>query len=410
MSENADAIAKWGFTEFVQNGVKNANVYEDVPRLEGTSDAVIRVDGRELVNFGSCAFLGIQNDPRVLEHFKNATDRYGIVVGGSRATQGVSIAHKDLEGLLAQATGMQSAITFGSGMLANVGFVTAMGAKLSMGKDTSVNNTDTVFVLDRYSHWSLFRAVEHLRFGQTLFTFKHNDAKHLDEQLKRLAGRKVVVVFESVYSADGSVAPVGDILDACERHGAVSYIDDANGFFVYGTDDRPYAQEYRDMRRADFVMVSFSKAIGLEGGGIAGSADAIHAFDVLSGTSMFTAAMQPPTASTAAYIMRTLMNDHSIVDGYLAQVAKFRTGLEEIGCTISPTPTYIISVFIGHDSTAERVRQEFINRGFLIPVIRYPAVKRNEAVMRLMPYGRHTGEQVDNFLQTLAEVKSEYGF
>lgn len=410
MSKNADAIAKWGFTEFVRNGIRNANVYEDVPRLDGTSDAVVRIGGRELVNFASCAFLGIQNDRRVLEHFQNATDRYGIVVGGSRATQGVSRAHKELEELLAEITGMESAISFGSGMLANLGFITAMGARLSMGKDTSVNNADTVFVLDRFSHWSLFKATEHLRFGHTLHTFKHNDAKHLDEVLNGLAGRKVVVVFESVYSADGSVAPVGDIVDVCQRHGAISYIDDANGFLVYGPDHGPYAQEYRDMRRADFVMVSFSKAVGLEGGGIAGPADAIHAFDVLSGTSMFTAAMQPPTASTAVYIMRTLRGDHSIVDEYLARVEKFRASLEGLGCTLSPTPTYIISVLIGHDDTAERVRREFIRRGFLVPVIRYPAVKRNEAVMRLMLYGRHTDAQVDGFVQTLAEVKSEYGF
>ncbi|MEZ0093526.1 aminotransferase class I/II-fold pyridoxal phosphate-dependent enzyme [Streptacidiphilus sp. EB129] len=410
MSENDSAIRTWGFTEFVRNGVASGNVYQDIPRLDGASDAVVSIEGRRLVNFASINFLGLQHDPTVLRRFKDAADVYGIATGGSRATQGVCRPHQEVERLLCEATGKERAISFASGLLANLGFVTAMGARLSMGRGTSVDNSDTVFVLDRYSHWSLFKATEHLEFGKTLVTFRHNDPKDLERHLERLAGRKVVVIFESVYSADGTVAPIGDLVDVCARHGAVSFVDDANGFLVYGPEHRPFAEEYRAMRRADFVMVSFSKSVGLEGGAVAGPADAIHAFDVLSGTSMFTAAMQPPTADAAAYIMRRLMDDHSVVDGYLARVADFRRRLEQTGCTVSPTRTYVISVFIGKGETAEQVRQEFIERGYLVPVFRYPAVKKGESVMRLMLNARHTEEQVDGFVQTLAEVRREYGF
>ena len=171
------------------------------------------------------------------------------------------------------------------------GLSSCHGTRFSKSEDCSIDNRDTVFVLDRDSHWNLRKGVEWFPLNQQLFYFRHNDPAHLKEILAKLTGAKVVVIFESVYSTDGSIAPMGDLIDVCERYGAISYVDDANGFFIYGPSHRPFAQEFAHLQRATFIMVSLSKAIGLEGGAIMGPSDAIRAFELLSGTSIFTAAI-----------------------------------------------------------------------------------------------------------------------
>lgn len=267
-----------------------------------------------------------------------------------------------------------------------------------------------MFVLDRDSHRSLWKAVEGLGYGKRVFAFRHNDPEDLRRVLSRVTAAKVVVVFESVYSADGGMAPAAEILDLCERRGAVSFVDDANGFMIYGPAHRPFAAEYRHIhRRADFVMVSFSKAVGLEGGAIAGPAAAVRSFEVLSGTSMFTAAMQPPTAAVAAEIVRRLDREPGIVDGYLEKVAKVRERLADIGCPPSPTGTYIVSVPVDDDVAVE-LHRAFLDRGYLVPVFFYPAVRRNRSLIRLIIGDGHTEEQIDGFVSTLAAFKAEFGF
>lgn len=320
-------------------------------------------------------------------------------------TQGVCRPHHELEEEIRRTTGKERAISFASGLLANLGFVNGMTQAMDLGGDVEVNNRDTVLVLDRDVHWSLWKAVEGLEYGKRAFVFRHNDPQDLRRVLARLTAEKVVVVFESVYSADGSMAPVEQLLDICEQHGAVSFVDDANGYLVYGPEHRSWARESAAIReRADFVMVSLSKAVGLDGGVLAGPERAVRAFELLSGTSMYTAALQPPTAYTAARLIRLLDRDHGIVDDYLERVARFQRRLVDMGSPPVPTGTYITSVPVGDDEKANALRERFLERGYLVPMFSYPAVPRNKATMRLLLHANHSEEQIDAFLDTLTEL------
>lgn len=147
-----------------------------------------------------------------------------------------------------------------------------------------------------------------------------------------------MVGFETVYSADGSVAPVGEILDLCEEFGAVSFADDANGFMVYGNGSHRFAQEYEDLRRCTFVSVSFGKGVGLSGGALLGPADAIDAFTYLSGTSMFTTNLQPPTAGAIVTVLRRMLADPSLMEKYLDRIDDLRERLIASGATINRCP------------------------------------------------------------------------
>ncbi|MGW8846983.1 aminotransferase class I/II-fold pyridoxal phosphate-dependent enzyme [Streptomyces xiamenensis] len=407
-SPPTDRLAPWSFAEFV-----DANGHEMVTRppvIDGVVGPTIVRDGRELVNFASINFLDLGQRLSLTREFTDAAHTYGLTTGGSRMTQGVCRPHQVLEESIARQTGKERALTFATGLLANIGFVHAMSHSARFDDALQVHNRDTVFVLDRDSHWSLWKAVEGLEYGRSVHAFRHNDVADLARVLGRVRSRKVVVIIESVYSADGSMAPVTDLLDECDRHGAISMVDDANGFMLYGPSHRPFAAEYAAIReRADFVMVSLSKAVGLEGGALAGPAHAIDAFEVLSGTSMFTAAMQPPTAHVAGRTIEALANDPSIVDDYLARADRLRAGMHEMGMPTTPAASYMLSVPIGDDDAAMTMREWFVKDGYLVPVFCYPAVPRNQALLRLIPHAGHTEEQVDGFLHTLASYRRRLG-
>ncbi|RJQ81298.1 aminotransferase class I/II-fold pyridoxal phosphate-dependent enzyme [Amycolatopsis panacis] len=409
LSLTGSALAKWGFSEWVESSVQSNELY-DPPVLNGANDAIVDVEGRELVNFSGIGILGWQREPDVLANFTAAAAEYGLVTGGSRMTAGVSHPHRDLESLLCEITGKERALTFASGLLANFGFVNAMSARFSFAGGVGVDNSDMVFVLDRSSHWSMWKAAEKFNLGRNLLTFRHNDTDHLRKVLEKVRGRRVVVGFEVVYSDDGTVAPVGEILDLCEEFNAVSYVDDATGFMVYGNSQRRFAQEYEDLRRVTFLMMSFAKSVGLEGGALVGPADAMQAFEMLSGYSIFTAAIQPPTASAIAYVLRRMLQNPTVINDYLDRVDWLRTQLTRIGCTINATPSYVTSIVIGSDEVAAQLRVDFAERGYLVPIFRYPAMKKNHAVIRLLLNARSSREHLDGFIETLAELKRKYGF
>jgi hypothetical protein len=237
------ALDKWGFAEGVRACEELGLIPGRLPLLEGASDAVVRVDGRELVNVAGIDLLGWQHDPGVLACFSQAVQRFGLVTGGSRVSQGVTLAHRELEGIVRASYAKESAISFASGLLANIGFIHAVSTRLALSESFEVDFSDTVFVFDRDCHWSLWKAAEKQAARDRVLAFRHNDPGDLRAILEGRPGDRVVVGFETVYSVDGSVAPIGEILDLCEEHGAVSYADDANGFMIYGPKRGPFARE-----------------------------------------------------------------------------------------------------------------------------------------------------------------------
>jgi 8-amino-7-oxononanoate synthase len=401
----------WGFKRFVKNAVDEGFFYDLLTTTKPVGPTIC-YKNREMINFASINILDLHNEQDVLQHFYAACGTYGLTTGGSRVTQGVCQAHADMEQELCRFTGKERALSFASGLLANIGFVNAMTSKFNFSPTCNINNSDTIFVMDRDCHWSLWKAASHLEFGEQLFAFKHNNVKDLNRVLAKIhkSHKKVIVVFESVYSADGSVAPMEGILDTCEKYNALSFVDDANGFLIYGPENRLFAKEFAAMKRATFVMVSFSKAVGLEGGAIAGPKEYIHGFEVLSGTSLFTAAIQPPTASTIQYIMLKLKAHPEIMDHYLVRSLKLRQDLEDRGFVLNDTPSYIISVMIGNDEKAVRVYDEFLQAGFIVPMFRYPAVKPDHALIRIMINAHHTEEQLDKLVSVLERLKAKYEF
>jgi len=401
--DNIHSKDRWGFKSFVEHSKQEGFLREPVV-MQGMSGPRIIRDGQQHVNFSGINYLGWQQDPEVLDAFCDSVKRYGLSTGGSRATQGICEPHYRLETLLSKLHGKDKTLTFASGLLANIGFINAITAKFNFSAKCGIDNHDAVLIFDHDCHWSLWKAASHLKYGEQLFAFKHNDPDDLERLLRRVGDRKAIVVFESIYSSGGSIAPIGTILDLCERYGALSYIDDANCFMVYGEPQRAFYNEVRHVTRADFVMVSLSKAVGLEGGAISANAEYIDAFEILSGTSIFTAAIQPPTADVAASIIQRLHDEPAIMDGYLQKSERFRRRLLEAGLQLNETPSYITSVLLGSDSQAEKVRVMLEKQHYCVPIFRYPAVKLNQALIRLILHKDHADSEIEQFIHSLTNA------
>ncbi|QKW38469.1 pyridoxal phosphate-dependent aminotransferase family protein [Actinomadura sp. NAK00032] len=402
-------MAKWGFSDGVRMVREAGLMPADVPAIDGANGTVVHIAGRRFINFRCVDFLGWQHDEDVVAHFTDAARTYGLANGGSRA-QAISRPLREIERQVCEIYGKESAITFASGMLATVGFVHAMTSKIQVTSTITADFSDVVFLMDRACHWSMWKAVEKMQPGRQLFSFGHNDVERLRTLLARHQGKRVIVGFQSVYSGDGSVAPIGAITDLCAEYDAVSYVDDANGFMVYDHETGPYTDEFRKLSQATFVMTSFTKAIGMVGGAIAGPADAAKVIEYFSGTSMFTAALQPPTASTIAHIIGRSREDRQRVDDYLSMVAWFREQLISVGCDLNDNPSYIISIHVGDERVAEVVRCELQEHGYLVSVFRYPAAERGKALLRIIPNLRHSKEHMEGLADTLKLLKGKYQF
>jgi 8-amino-7-oxononanoate synthase len=402
------AAPAWRFGEFAE-GLRQIGLGH-MPHTEGMSGIPeVMMGGRKLVNFAPVNFLNLHSREDVMGVFTDAARTYGLATGGARISQGVTKPHVDMEAELCRILGKERAVGYATGLVANIGFIHGMSKSIKWTDGLEMDHSDVVFVYDRESHWSLWKAADHLKYGERLFSFKHNNAEDLEKVLQRLQGKRVVVVFESVYSLDGSVAPMHDIVDVCERYGALSFVDDANGFLVYGPAHRPFAEEYAGMLRSTFIMVSLKKAVGLEGGLIVGPSDPIFSLELLGMTSAFTAQVQPPTAATAAYAMRLLTQDEpKIVDNYLDRVEKFRGLLSEEGVRLYPTPSIMTSLHVGSEEKGMRLKAKFLEHGYRIPIYVFPAAKKNNSVMRLILNASHTDEHIDGFMTLLRKFKGEF--
>lgn len=400
----------WSNHKFLKDSEASGYLYQEVPIMDGMSGSRIWRNGQELINLAGINFLGLQEDKKFLELFCNKVHQYGLATGGSRLTQGVSLPHLQLEQKMNQIWGKEYTLTFATGALANIGFINAMTAYFEFDGNTKIDNRDTVFVLDKDCHWSLWNPISKLKYGSQVFAFKHNNLEDLEKVLQKIKSKKIVVVFETVYSSDGSVAPIAKLLDICERYGALSYVDDANGFMIYGTQNRPFYEDYKALSKATFIMVSFSKAIGIEGGAISGPTEFVKSFELLSGTSLFTATMQPATAATNLEIIEYLQNNPQIMDNYLKRCLRLRETLINSGFRLNTTPSYITSIHIGKDEVAEQVRRDLLVRGYCIPIFRYPAVKRGQALIRLMLNNQHTESDLNKFIRDIKQVQEKYKF
>jgi 8-amino-7-oxononanoate synthase len=371
--------------------------------LEGQAGPVVEMEGRERLMLGGNNYLGLTGDPRVKAAARDALERYGTGVTGSRFMNGTLPIHLELERDLADWTGDDDALVFSAGYLANVGCIA-----------TLLGPEDTV-ICDSGDHASILDAVSMAR--ARIRPFRHGRLDKLETMLERSEsdGGGVLVVVDGVFSMEGDLADVPAIAELCGRHGARLMVDEAHGIGVLGQRGTGACELYGVEDRVDLRMGTFSKSLASSGGFISGPAEVIDFLRVQSRAFMFTASAVPAAVGAALGALRIIRSEEGpqLMERVLDNARYLRTGLAELGYQVleptrlpdgSELVTPIVPVIVGDDWKAVLLWKALYDADVYVNVALYPAVQRGGALLRTSVMASHEREHLDRALEAFERV------
>lgn len=351
----------------------------------------VRYGGRVCLNFCSNDYLGLAGDERLVAAFKSALDRYGTGAGASQLVSGYTSPQAELEARLAEFTGRERALVFGSGYLANLGTVSALA-----GRDTWIS-------LDRLAHASLVDSVVLSR--ARLRRFAHNDVQALDQIISDNDYEKKLVLTESVFSMEGDQAPLAEMAAICRRHAALLYVDDAHGFGVIGHQGRGgVVQAGLDEASVPLMMATFGKALGVSGAFIAGPARLIDSILQHARTLIYTTALPPAQAVAIEQALTIVAAEEWRREHLRNLIDRWRAGADRLGLPLLPSETAIQPLIIGSPEKTLALSAALLERGFFVTPIRPPTVPEGSARLRITLTAAHQSAQVDRLLAALSEL------
>jgi len=358
--------------------------------LDHGGGPMVSREGREFVNFASNDYLGLSRHPRVIEAMIEGTRRFGTGSTASRLVCGSLRAHHELEEALAIAKGAEAALAFSSG------YATAMGCIPAI-----VGKGDWV-LLDRLSHACLVDAAR--LSGATVRVFPHNHVERLAGLLRtiRSANRqgRILVITESVFSMDGDVCPLREIVEFCEMHDALLWLDEAHAVGVIGPHGLGLVQQAGVAGRVHFQMGTLGKALGVAGGYLAAPRAWIDL--MVNRSRAFVYSTAPPPALACAAREALEISCSAVGD---ALRARLRAHLELLGCPGHPSA--ILPVVLGTNPAAMGAASELAEHGFLVPAIRYPTVPRGTARLRVSLSASHQPESVARLAEALGTYRCD---
>jgi 8-amino-7-oxononanoate synthase len=357
--------------------------------------AVVEVAGRRLVNLCSNDYLGLASDPRLVRAAIQATERAGAGSGAARLVAGDLPIHGELEARLAALKGSGAALLFSSGYHANLGVIAALAER-----------EDEVFS-DRLNHASIVDGC--LLSRATLRRYPHRDAAALDDLLRASRARRKLVVTDAVFSMDGDAAPLAEIADACGRHGAMLYVDEAHSTGVLGPTGAGLAEALGVTHRVDVLMGTLGKALGSFGAFVCGEPRLRELLVSRARTFIFTTALPPAACGAALAALDVLRDEPSRRERLMALFGRMKAGLEALGFPLPTVVAPIFPVVLGEERVALEASRRLRERGFFVRAIRPPTVPPGTSRLRVTLTAGHTEAQVDGFLGALAEVLRELG-
>jgi 8-amino-7-oxononanoate synthase len=373
--------------------------------VEAEPGPIALMEGRERITLGSNNYLGLTGDERVKQAAREALETYGTGLTGSRFMNGTTPLHLELERELADWMGTEDALVFTAGYLANVGCIA-----------TLVGPQDTV-ICDSGDHASILDAVSMSR--ARIRPFRHNRLDKLEKMLERAAddGGGVLVVVDGVFSMEGDLAPVPDIVRLCREHGARLMVDEAHGVGVLGETGTGACELFGAGGDVDLRMGTFSKSLASCGGFIAGSSEVIDFLRVQSRAFMFTASAVPAAIGAALAALRIIRSEEGrdLMAQALDNARYLHRGLSELGFEVVPPTTMpdgseivtpIVPVVIGDDWKAVLFWKALYEAGLYTNVALYPAVPRGGALLRTSVMATHEREHLDQALDIFQRAYS----
>lgn len=371
-------------------------VFQEHRRVVGefpVSVAVTSQGERTVTVWCSNDYLGMGQHPEVLAAMKDAVDIYGAGAGGTRNISGNHSPIVALEKELAALHGKEAALVFGCGYLANLSTLAALGRLLP----------GCVIVSDEMNHASMIQGINASRAEKRIFC--HNDVRHLEEILRSIPkSRCKVVAFESVYSMDGDIAPIREIVELCERYGAMSYLDEVHAVGIYGATGAGVAERDGLGDRIDLVQGTLAKAFGVIGGYVAGSAVMIDAIRSHANGFIFTSALPPSVAAAALASVRHLRRSKTERQALHEKSDRLRRMLREKRIPFLDGPSHIVPVMVGDPVKCKALCDYLIEKhAIYLQPINYPTVPRGTERLRITATPVHTDKMMQDLVTGLEQ-------
>lgn len=374
----------------------NYRVFADLERRCGSFPrAANHKDGqvRDVTVWCSNDYLGMGQNETVVKAMVEAVQTCGTGAGGTRNISGTNHHHLLLEQELADLHGKEAALLFTSGYVSNWAALSTLGSRIP----------NAVILSDEKNHASMIEGIRHSRADKVLW--KHNDWRDLDRKLHAVGDRPKIVAFESVYSMDGDIAPIREIVEVCEAHGALSYIDEVHAVGMYGPHGGGVTEELGLAHRIDLIEGTLGKAFGCVGGYITGSAALCDFVRSFASGFIFTTALPPAVAAAAAASIRHLKQSDEERRLQKRNVAKLRAKLDRAGIPHMENDSHIIPVMIG-DPVKCRMISNILMDDWAIYVqpINYPTVPKGTERLRITPGPLHSDADIDHLVTALASL------
>ncbi|MEH0194304.1 5-aminolevulinate synthase [Caulobacter sp. CCNWLY153] len=389
-SRFADSLAKL-------RAERRYRVFREISREAGAFPSAVwnSPDGpRAITVWCSNDYLGMSRHPSVIDAMASTARRQGVGAGGTRNLSGTSGAIVALERELADLHRKEAALVFTSGYVANQTCLATLGTLLP----------GVVFLSDAGNHNSIIEGVR--RAGGAKRIFRHNDLDHLRELLSQIPrDRPKVIVFESVYSMEGDIAPIEAICDLAAEHGAFTYLDEVHAVGLYGPRGGGVAERDGQMSRIDLIQGTLGKGFGVVGGYVAGARDVVDAVRSHAPGFVFTTALPPALCAAAAASVRTLKLDDQARRDLHTRAGRTRSALIRAGLPASPVESHIVPVHVGDAALCAAASERLLDKhGVYIQPVNYPTVSRGSERLRITPSPAHDEPLLTRLVEALNET------
>ncbi|MBK4844409.1 2-amino-3-ketobutyrate CoA ligase [Enterococcus faecium] len=376
--------------------LKEKGLYNTIDILESENGACIIVDGKKMINLASNNYLGFANREELKKACIEATETYGVGAGAVRTINGSLKIHQQLEEKIAEFKGTEAAIAFQTGFNCNMGAISAVMTK------------EDAILSDELNHASI---IDGCRLsGAKIIRIKHQDMKDLEKKAKEAIEskkyKKIMYITDGVFSMDGDIARLPEIIPIVEKYGLITYVDDAHGSGVTGK-GAGTVKHFGLSDKIDMQMGTLSKAIGVVGGYVAGSKTLIDWLKARSRPFLFSTSLTPGAAA-AALASITLMQEHpELVEKVWENANYFKEELKKVGYNIGMSETPITPVILGDEKVTQTFSKKLIEHGIYAKPIVYPTVPLGTGRIRNMPTAEHTREMLDEAVAVYQKIGKE---
>ena len=385
--------------KFLKEGLddlKSKGLYNQINPLQGANGAIIRIDGKEFINLSSNNYLGLATNPRLINATIEATKKYGAGAGAVRTINGTLDIHEELEAKLAKFKHTEAAIAFQSGFNCNMGAISA------------VMNKNDAILSDELNHASI---IDGCRLsGSKIIRFKHSDMEDLKKKAQEAINSglygKIMVITDGVFSMDGDIAKLPEIVKIAEELNLITYVDDAHGSGVLGK-GAGTVKYFGLSDKIDFQIGTLSKAIGVVGGYVAGTQDLIDWLKVRARPFLFSTSLTPGAAGACIEALNILSESTELVDKLWENGRYLKKQLKELGFNIGHSETPITPCIIGDAEAAQHFSKRLFEEGVYAKSIVFPTVPLGTARVRNMPTAAHTKEMLDKAISVYEKVGKE---